>query len=65
MERTQIDWAIIICRLQGHGFSLEQIAAEAGACRRTICYWRDGYCEPSYSKGARLLSVFETVVKST
>lgn len=65
MAQATVDWRKVINSLKGYGFTLEQIGKEVGACRRTIMNWREGDCEPSYSRGAKLLSVFETVVRTT
>ena len=63
--KVEVDWRAVINRLRYYGYTMEQIGQQVGACRRTIINWREGDCEPSYSRGVRLLSVFQSVVKST
>lgn len=65
MATTEVDWRKIINGLKRHGFTLDQVGMEIGVTRRTVHNWREGFCEPSYTKGAKLLSVFSSVVKST
>ena len=65
MDRTKVDWRVVINTLKRYGFTAEQLSQEVGTTRRTIMYWREGSCEPSYSRGAKLLSVYETVVRTT
>jgi DNA-binding transcriptional MerR regulator len=65
VETHNVDWAHIICRLRSAGLNLEQQALEIGVSARTLKYWQAGDVVPSYPNGAKLLSIFETVYRST
>lgn len=59
-----VDWRRIINDLKRVGMTLEQQAREVGVCRRTIIHWREEEHEPTYSRGAKLLSIYHTVYRS-
>ena len=60
-----IDWFRVITDLNRAGFSLEQMAKEAGVTHPTIINWRDGRNAPMYEPAQRLLIVYHSVIKST
>jgi len=65
MSTVRIDWFRIITDLQQAGMTHGQQAKEVGVTRRTITNWRNCICEPPYSRGAALLEVHRSVIRST
>lgn len=62
---STVDWFSVITKLQREGLGHGQLAKEVGVSRRTIGNWAQQISEPTYSRGAALLEIFNSVVKST
>lgn len=60
-----VDWFRVVSDLQRAGMSHWQQARECGASRRSVGNWQTGVCEPSFSKGYRLLDTYKSVFGST
>ncbi len=60
-----VDWRVVINELHRAGLTYTQQAREISVCKRTIVNWREGYSEPPFSLGAKLLDIYQTVVRST
>lgn len=60
-----VDWFRVIVQLQRAGLSQRQIAKEIEVSPRTIRNYQQAICEPSYSKGAALLEIHKSVIRST
>lgn len=65
MADDRVDWFRVIADLQRAGMPHAQIAKEVDVSRMTISNWQVGITEPKYSKGAKLLMVYRSVVGST
>ena len=65
MDPTEVDWPFLICRLNAAGLTKEQLARELQVSPRSIYRWFNGEYEPLYSAGAKLVSIYQTVYKST
>ena len=59
-----VDWFQVIIDCNRAGMTCTQISVECQVSIQTICNWRDGYTEPSYSNGTQLLEIHRSVLRS-